>query len=219
MLNSWHTIKPYMPTIFVTLLLILAVYASYKLTKIQKILNKVVINTTSQELYKEIYPVVSVSNHQIVLKETLQIAYQEYRHQNTILQSKISFFYTLQAIFGGLFTFVYTTVDMNFYLFQCLPIIFGFASWLLYKNLKNTTSIIDNIRLYIFRAEQLTNQPLIYFFENGIYKQNFDNDKNIVSLFMPLISIAWFCVGIYCLFFMNQTNTTIINNCYNLISN
>lgn len=174
----------------------------FEIKKFQRINNIKFTNTTYNQLYKHIYHIEYINS--MVIKENLQIAYQEYQHQNSLLQSKISFFFTLQAIFGGLFTFMYKEVCIYNNIFSFMPILFGFATLLLFSNLENTNNKIANIQFYIIRMEQLLNQPLMNFFENGFYKQNYDSDKNILVLFIPFIIIAWILLGVYLLFYQEK---------------
>lgn len=198
MLNVLIEMVPYIPTISVIILFIIVIYYNYKLISLQKMNNNIYIDTSPKQLYGKIYTITYLNP--MDLKEHLKIAYQEYQHQTSLLQSKISFFFTLQAIFGGLFTFIYKEVCIYNNIFSYIPIMFGLATFLLFSNMENTNNKITNIKFYIFKLEKLIDHPLMNFFENGFYKQNFDSDRNILTLFIIFISIAWVFIGVYFLF-------------------
>lgn len=170
----------------------------FELKKIQKTNVKKYKNITPQELSKNIYSSDYIS--QEILEKNLKTAYEEYRYQNSLLQTKSSFFFTVQSVFGGLFAFLYKYFNLYNNLLSFIPILFGIATILLFSNMENVNNKIANIRCYILKMEQINNQPLMNFFENGFYKQAFDTDGNIFIFFAPYICIAWVLLGVFLLF-------------------
>lgn len=170
----------------------------FELKKIQKTNIKKYKNITPQELSKNIYSSDYIS--QEILEKNLKTAYEEYRYQNSLLQTKSSFFFTVQSVFGGLFAFLYKYFNLYNNLLSFIPILFGIATILLFSNMENVNNKIANIRCYILKMEQINNQPLMNFFENGFYKQAFDTDRNIFVVFVSFIGVTWIALGILLLF-------------------
>ena len=134
----------------------------FELKKIQKTNVKKYKNITPQELSKNIYSSDYIS--QEILEKNLKTAYEEYRYQNSLLQTKSSFFFTVQSVFGGLFAFLYKYFNLYNNLLSFIPILFGIATILLFSNMENVNNKIANIRCYILKMEQINNQPLMNFF-------------------------------------------------------
>lgn len=206
MLNSFIAIIAALISVFIGIFflyyLIREICHFFELKKIQRLNNNKYINTTPQQLYEQIYLTEYVN--QITLGENIQTAYQEYNHQQSLLQSKISFFYTMQTIFGTFFTFIFKTFVIHNNVLAFIPICFGVATFILFSNIENSNNKIANIRFYILRMEQLINQPLMNFFDNGFYKQNFDSDRNVLILFIPFIIISWILLGVCLLFYRDE---------------
>lgn len=177
-----------------------------KLIKMKKANIKKYKNLTPRKLNKIIYSTKYVSQNTI--EKNLSTAYEEFRFQNSLLNSKLSFFFTIQSIFGGLFAFIYANLDIYNNSLASISFLFAVSSFLLFNNIENINNKIANIRCYILNMEQLNNQPLMNFFENGFYKQNFDSDRNILVFFTFFIIMAWVCLGIFFLFGINDKTTT-----------
>lgn len=169
-----------------------------KLRKMQKLNKQIFNDITPRELSKKIYSTAYIS--QKTLENNLKTAYEEYRYQNSLSQTKSSFFFTVQSVFGGLFAFLYKYFNLYNNLLSFIPILFGIATILLFSNIENVNNKIANIRCYILKMEQINNQPLMNFFENGFYKQAFDTDRNIFVVFVSFIGVTWIALGILLLF-------------------
>lgn len=169
-----------------------------ELRKMQKLNKQIYNDITPRELSKKIYSTAYISK--TTLENNLKTAYEEYRYQTSLLQSKLTFFFTIQSICGGLFVFLYK--DFNIYnnIFSFSAILFGLVTYFLFSNMENVNNKIANIRCYILKMEQINNQPLMNFFENGFYKQAFDTDRNIFVVFVSFIGVTWIALGILLLF-------------------
>lgn len=169
-----------------------------ELRKMQKLNKQIYNDITPRELSKKIYSTAYISK--TTLENNLKTAYEEYRYQTSLLQSKLTFFFTLQSICGGLFAFLYKVFNIYNNIFSFSAILFGLVTYFLFSNMENVNNKIANIRCYILKMEQINNQPLMNFFENGFYKQAFDTDRNIFIFFAPYICIAWVLLGVFLLF-------------------
>lgn len=184
-------------SVFTAAMFMLTVSRLKDLSKINK-KNKEALNKISfDNFFEKIYHKKVVES--IVLDKHLDTAYEEYRHQNSILLKKAAFYFSLQIIFGGLFVFAlkyfYAYIDMLFF----LPLLFGITTFLLFSNMENIYNKIANIRIYIRQIENYKKQNLMDFFENGFYKQNYDDDRNLFALFTSFIAPVWIFIGVFML--------------------
>ncbi len=67
--------------------------------------------------------------------------------------------------------------------------------------MENVYNKIANIRIYIYirQKESYKKQHLMDFFENGFYKQNYDDDRNLFAIFTAFIAPVWIFIGVFIL--------------------
>ena len=65
--------------------------------------------------------------------------------------------------------------------------------------MENVYNKIANIRIYIRQVESYKKQNVMDFFENGFYKQNYDDDRNLFAIFTAFIALVWIFIGIFML--------------------
>lgn len=165
------------------------------LSKINKANKEALQKMTAEDFFVKIYHKKLVEN--LVIDKNLDIAYEEYRYQNSIFLKKAVFYFLIQIIF--LITFIFIMKYINHYqnFFFFIPIIFGTATLLLFSNLENVYNKLANIRLYIKKIEDYKKHNLMDFFENGFYKQKFNDDRNIFITFISLAAPLWLFAGIF----------------------
>lgn len=182
-------------SVFTAAMFILTISRFKELSRINK-KNKEALNKISfDNFFEKIYHKKVVEN--IVLDKHLDTAYEEYRHQNSILLKKAAFYFSMQIIFGVLFAFAlkyfYDYIDILFF----LPLLFGITTFLLFSNMENAYNKITNIRIYIKQIENYKKQYLMDFFENGFYKQNYDDDRNLFALFTSFTAPVWIFISVF----------------------
>lgn len=184
-------------SVFTAAMFILTLCRFKDLSKINKE-NKIYLREISfDNFFERIYHKKAVEN--IVLDKHLEAAYEEYRHQNSILLKKAAFYFSLQVIFGGLFAFILTSFYNYINILFFIPLLFGITTFLLFSNMENVYNKIANIRLYIRQVESYKKQHLMDFFENGFYKQNYDDDRNLFAIFTAFIAPVWIFIGVFIL--------------------
>lgn len=96
--------------------------------------------------FEKIYKKKVVEN--IVLDKHLDAAYEEYRHQNSILLKKAAFYFSLQVIFGGLFAFAFKYFYDYLNILFFIPLLFGITTFLLFSNMEKVIVFIIIILQY-----------------------------------------------------------------------
>ncbi len=185
-------------SVFTAAMFMLTISRFKELSKINKKNKEALRKISFDDFFEKIYHKKVIEN--IVLDKHLNIAYEEYRHQNSILLKKAAFYFSMQIIFGGLFAFAlkyfYDYINILFF----LPLLFGIVTFLLFSNMENVYNKISNIRIYIRQIESYKKQHLMDFFENGFYKQNYDDDRNLFAIFTSFIAPVWILIGVFILF-------------------
>ena len=184
-------------SVFTAAMFILKLCRFKDVSKINKEYKEVLIKISYDNFFERIYKKKVVEN--IVLDKHLEAAYEEYRHQNSILLKKAAFYFSLQVIFGGLFAFILTSFYNYINILFFIPLLFGITTFLLFSNMENVYNKIANIRLYIRQVESYKKQHLMDFFENGFYKQNYDDDRNLFAIFTAFIAPVWIFIGVFIL--------------------
>ena len=168
-------------SVFTVAMFMLTISRFKDLSKINKENKEALSKISFDNFFERIYKKKVVEN--IVLDKHLEAAYEEYRHQNSILLKKAAFYFSLQVIFGGLFAFILTSFYNYINILFFIPLLFGITTFLLFSNMENVYNKIANIRIYIRQVESYKKQHLMDFFENGFYKQNYDDDRNLFAIF------------------------------------
>lgn len=184
-------------SVFTAAMFILTLCRFKDLSKINKENKEALGKISFDNFFERIYKKKVVEN--IVLDKHLEAAYEEYRHQNSILLKKAAFYFSLQVIFGGLFAFILTSFYNYINILFFIPLLFGITTFLLFSNMENVYNKIANIRIYIRQVESHKNQHLMDFFENGFYKQNYDDDRNLFAIFTAFIAPVWIFIGVFIL--------------------
>lgn len=184
-------------SVFTAAMFMLTISRFKDLSKINKENKEALSKISFDNFFERIYKKKVVEN--IVLDKHLEAAYEEYRHQNSILLKKAAFYFSLQVIFGGLFAFAFKYFYDYLNILFFIPLLFGITTFLLFSNMENVYNKIANIRIYIRQVESYKNQHLMDFFENGFYKQNYDDDRNLFAIFTAFIALVWIFIGIFML--------------------
>lgn len=184
-------------SVFTVAMFMLTISRFKDLSKINKENKEALSKISFDNFFERIYKKKVVEN--IVLDKHLEAAYEEYRHQNSILLKKAAFYFSLQVIFGGLFAFILTSFYNYINILFFIPLLFGITTFLLFSNMENVYNKIANIRIYIRQVESYKNQHLMDFFENGFYKQNYDDDRNLFTIFTAFIAPVWIFIGVFIL--------------------
>lgn len=184
-------------SVFTVAMFMLTISRFKDLSKINKENKEALSKISFDNFFERIYKKKVVEN--IVLDKHLEAAYEEYRHQNSILLKKAAFYFSLQVIFGGLFAFILTSFYNYINILFFIPLLFGITTFLLFSNMENVYNKIANIRIYIRQVESYKKQHLMDFFENGFYKQNYDDDRNLFAIFTAFIAPVWIFIGVFIL--------------------
>lgn len=184
-------------SVFTAAMFMLTISRFNELSKINKKNKEALRKISFDDFFEKIYHKKVVEN--IVLDKHLEAAYEEYRHQNSILLKKAVVYFSLQAIFGGLFAFAFKYFYDYLNILFFIPLLFGIATFLLFSNMENVYNKIANIRIYIRQIESYKKQHLMDFFENGFYKQNYDDDRNLFAIFTAFIAPVWIFIGVFIL--------------------
>ena len=184
-------------SVFTAAMFILTLCRFKDLSQVNKKNKKALSEISFDNFFERIYKKKVVEY--IVLDKHLEAAYEEYRHQNSILLKKAAFYFSLQVIFGGLFAFAFKYFYDYLNILFFIPLLFGITTFLLFSNMENVYNKIANILIYIRQVVSYKKQHLMDFFENGFYKQNYDDDRNLFAIFTAFIAPVWIFIGIFML--------------------
>lgn len=133
-------------SVFTVAMFMLTISRFKDLSKINKE-NKIYLREISfDNFFERIYHKKAVEN--IVLDKHLEAAYEEYRHQNSILLKRAASYFSLQVIFGGLFAFILTSFYNYINILFFIPLLFGITIFLLFSNMEKVIVFIIIILQY-----------------------------------------------------------------------
>ena len=135
-------------SVFTVAMFMLTISRFKDLSKINKENKEALSKISFDNFFERIYHKKAVEN--IVLDKHLEAAYEEYRHQNSILLKKAAFYFSLQVIFGGLFAFILTSFYNYINILFFIPLLFGITTFLLFSNMEN---VYNKICIEVIRVE------------------------------------------------------------------